>query len=143
MGVSAAEAMNVEAPPPASDDFARSNRRWFLTAFYVLAVANGLSSAWSEKTAADYLLGLCMTWVTGIWAIRDAMARGHPIPALSRGWFILFANPAVPVYVIWSRGWRGVGWLLLHLVGFFGLTTLVYFALSWTELPEILATDTE
>jgi len=35
---------------------------------------------------------------------------------LSQQWFFLAAGLLVPVYVIWSRGWRGVGYVALHSV---------------------------
>jgi len=50
----------------------------------------------------------------GWWAIVDARRRRHPIPLLARPWFVLLAGLVVPVYVVWSRRWAGVGWVVLH-----------------------------
>ena len=38
----------------------------------------------------------------------------RPIPAMSHHWFVLLAGLLVPGYIIWSRGWRGAGWVMLH-----------------------------
>jgi len=35
---------------------------------------------------------------------------------LAKTWFFVFAIVVVPGYVIWSRRWRGVGWLILLVV---------------------------
>ena len=32
-------------------------------------------------------------------------------------WFLLFAIIVVPCYAILTRGWKGLGWVTLHLVG--------------------------
>ena len=49
------------------------------------------------------------------------------MPVLSKPWFFLFAGFVVPGYVIWSRGWRGVGWVLLHSVLWLVAVTVTYF----------------
>jgi hypothetical protein len=61
----------------------------------------------------------------GWWALVDARGRHRPVPILTRPWFFLFAGLVVPGYVLWSRRWRGLAWLVLHTVGWFALATVV------------------
>jgi hypothetical protein len=66
-----------------------------------------------------------MTISLGCWALADSKGRRQPIPMLARPWFFLLAALLIPGYVIWSRGWRGVGWVLLHGIGWYALATIV------------------
>ncbi len=96
-------------------------RDWlFLAAFYTLAVLAGLVTATGrEGTRLELLLRATSAFVLALWAFADAAARGRPIPRLAKPWFVLLAGAAVPLYVVWSRGWAGVVYTLMHAVGFF------------------------
>lgn len=98
----------------------------FLTAWYLCAPMEGIRSAYSlNESLLHRLVPLAITLPLAWWAIGDSRACGWPIPLLSRQWFVLAGTVLVPVYVVWSRGWRGVGlvllnaiaWLLLWLAG--------------------------
>jgi hypothetical protein len=87
----------------------------FLVFFYLIAVANGLRSIWYwEHSPLDLLIPISLAFCLALWAFEDARRRKHPIPSLSKPWFLLLAFFVVPGYVIWSRRWRGVGWVALH-----------------------------
>lgn len=101
-------------PPPVPPGRPR-HTVWFLAAFYADAVAVGVHSIRpSDPSPLDLVgpvaLALCLGW----WAVVDARRRRHPIPASSRVWFFVFAGIVVPGYVVYSRGWRGAGWVALH-----------------------------
>ena len=50
------------------------------------------------------------------WVISDARKRGKPFPAATSFWLFVIAPIATPVYVLWSRGWRGLVYVTLFLV---------------------------
>ena len=74
-----------------------------------------------QPSLVDLLIQPSMAITLAWWAIADSIARGRSIPLLSRNWFVIAAGVAVPGYVIWSRGWRGVGLLLLHAIGWYAV----------------------
>jgi hypothetical protein len=99
------------ALPTAMPSWGHTKR--FLAAFYFLAVLSGLKGGIvPEPTATDLLLSLSLAVSMGWWAIVDARLRNRPIPMSARAWFVLLAWIVVPIFVIWSRRWRGVGWVL-------------------------------
>lgn len=116
------------AAPPVPTARPRHTLR-FLTAFYLLAVVWGVRSIRPDEPSGMDLLfppvfALCLGW----WAVVDARRRRHPIPLLSRSWFYFLAEPLVPLYVLWSRGWRGACWLVLNTVLWYAIVALVVLA---------------
>jgi hypothetical protein len=100
----------------------------FVIALYSLAFEWGLRNIYFwQPSMIDLIFPVAFAIVLGWWAIVDARRRRHPIPLLARQWFFLLAGLLVPVYVIWSRGWHGVGWLVLHAVLWFVVATVVMF----------------
>lgn len=98
----------------------------FLVAFYTLAVMWGIRQVYYwEPSPLDFLVSVALTIALGWWAIVDAKRRQRPIPLLARPWYVLAAGVLVPVYVLSSRRWRGLGWLALHAVGWYVLATVV------------------
>ena len=112
--------MNTEAvvgkptpEAPASTGFRHT--RWFLIAYYLLFAMWGIRSAWpTVPSRLDIMVPIALYAVASWWVVVDARARGRGVPLLSQQWFFLAAGLLVPVYVIWSRGWRGVGYVALH-----------------------------
>jgi hypothetical protein len=102
---------------------------WFLAIFYVFAVAWGIRHIWYwVPSVVDLLMPVASAICLASWAIIDAKRRKRPIPLNSQAWFFLLAGIVVPGYVIWSRGWRGIGWVLLNLICWYMLTTVVMHA---------------
>ena len=122
--------MSVEAVvgKPASEAIAGRgfrHTRWFLIAYYSLFAVWGIRSAWpTVPSRLDIMVPLALYAVASWWVIADARARGRAVPLLSQQWFFLVAALLVPVYVIWSRGWRGVGYVALHVVLGYLLATI-------------------
>jgi hypothetical protein len=89
--------------------------RVFLLVYYLLFAMWGVRSAWpTVPSRLDIMVPLALYAIASCWVIVDDRARGRAIPLLSQQWFFLAAGLLVPVYVIWSRGWRGVGYVALH-----------------------------
>ena len=114
----------AEASPAAARQFRHTY--WFLWVYYTIAAVWGLREIWPHvPSRIDLLFPLVFAVALGSWAVVDARRRRHPIPMLARPWFFFFALLAVPAYVVWSREWRGVGWVALNAVLFYALATAV------------------
>jgi hypothetical protein len=104
------------AGPAATTRTSRDARhtRLFLIVFYILAVVWGASVRSGVSSGVERLVSVAGAIALGWWSVADANRRRSPIPRFSRPWFFLLAGLVVPVYVIWSRGWRGAGWVVLN-----------------------------
>ena len=112
----------MAAPEPTAGSF---HTCCFLVAFYLLAVVWGVRSIYrTQVSGLDLLVPATLLICLGSWAIMDARRRRHPIPVLTQQWFLLLAVLVVPGYVIWSRRWRGLGWIALHVVVWYTVATI-------------------
>ncbi|HUY90075.1 MAG TPA: hypothetical protein VMV10_15165 [Pirellulales bacterium] len=103
----------VAAANPGKSSSASSGNRhsqWFLLGFYLLAIASGIREIrYRQESALDLLVPFSMALWLSLWALADSKQRGRPILWSLRCWFFLLAVIVVPCYVIWTRGWRGLG----------------------------------
>jgi hypothetical protein len=120
--------MPMSASKPDSQAIAAyRHTRCLLIAYYLLAVVWGVRQVWhSVSSRIDLLVPLTFQLALAWWAIVDAKSRNRPIPLLSQQWYFWFGPLLVPVYVISSRGWRGVGFLVLHVALWMAVTTAAY-----------------
>ena len=96
-----------------------------MVSFYLLGVMWGFRSAYYwERSLLDLLIPVATAFVMCWWAISDSIARGQPIPVLSRAWFLFAAGILVPCYVVWTRGWPGVGLVLFHSIAWYVVCVL-------------------
>jgi hypothetical protein len=113
-GVQRDDPMNIALAPASGIPWFT---RIFLVFFYAIAIVSGVRNIWFWKhSALDLLIPVASALCLAIWALEDARRRKYRIPSLSKPWFFLLAGIVVPGYVIWSRGWRGLGWVVLHFV---------------------------
>jgi hypothetical protein len=91
-----------------------------LVVFYGLAAIWGMRNVYFwQRSLLDLMIPLSVMIVLYAWTIADARRQRIPIPMFARTWLFLFAVIAVPGYVLWSRGWLGLAWLFLHLMGWY------------------------
>ena len=96
----------------------KSDFRWLSIAqLYIASAAWGLVQVFTRNAGLYYLFALFMASMAAWWTVSDARRRGHPILHIVQLFVFLFWPIAVPIYLIWSRGLRGVGWTLLHAFG--------------------------
>jgi hypothetical protein len=60
-----------------------------------------------------------------LWASSDARRRGRPLPLTARTWIFVFAPMAVTLYLMRTRGWRGMGLAVANWLGCLALSTIV------------------
>ena len=112
--------MSAEAPfvPPAGPPTAAArfqHTRWFLVAYYLLALLWGVRNGWFwVPSRLDVLVPAALYAAGGWWAVVDSRARGHALSRAAQQWLFVAGGFLLPGYVIWSRGWRGLGYVLLH-----------------------------
>jgi hypothetical protein len=114
---------------------------WFCLSFYAIAVYMGVRSTLiTDGAAGDRVIGFVLSICLCAWALTDARQRQKPIPRSQAIWFAIFAGLVVPGYVIVTRGWKGLGWVIFHVVGLFVVSTLamhvtgvIYFGSDWWQ----------
>lgn len=102
-------------PPGEPQDIRARHTQYFFIGFYLLAVVWGIRGIYqTEASALDLLVPFALAVCLGWWALVDARHRRTPIPGSAKPWVFFLAGIVVPGYVVWSRGWRGLGWLVVH-----------------------------
>ena len=97
---------------------ANDHRRQIVVAFYVAAVIAAATDALNNNTLVYFLGSLLMATASGGWCLADASWRGKPMTWAAQLLTFLFWPIAVPIYLVASRGWRGLGWALLNSIAF-------------------------
>jgi hypothetical protein len=76
-----------------------SPHRWFLLAFYAIAIVWGIRHVYYwQQSLLDLLVPFALAIVMCSWSISDARARGRPLPTYAKPWFFLLAVLLVPLY---------------------------------------------
>jgi hypothetical protein len=101
----------------------RVDSKWLLVAgFYISAILACFSRAAQHDNAlVDYIPNFLMACTAAGWCVVDARRRGKPIVLAVQFIMLIFWSLAVPIYLIATRGWRGVGWVIVNSI----LLTLV------------------
>ena len=107
-------------------------RRVLGLSLYALAAAWGLFPVVHPEHGVLYLLLIAgFSSTITYWCIVDARVIGRPI-LFSFYWLIFFFWPiAVPIYLIWARRLRGLGFALLHYAGLCGVCLIVFNAAGY------------
>src|SRR5271157_2809879 len=102
-------------------------RRILGLSLYALAVVWGLVQFCYPIDQVLYLLfAATFAFTITYWCIVDGRIAGRPI-LHSFYWLIFFLWPlAVPIYLIWARRLRGLGFALLHAIGLYGVCFLAF-----------------
>jgi hypothetical protein len=95
---------------------------WFLPLFLATAILSGLSVSLAGRLSPiDELLSLATVMLVAFWVLADACRHRHRFPLTAEAYVLLFASVVAPAYLVWSRGWRGFGWLVLALIGWYAV----------------------
>ena len=107
-------------------------RRTIAVCLYVLTAAWGAARALRPDNAYLWLLfsAAIASAMTG-WCVVDSRILGRPI-VRSLQWIIFFTWPiAVPLYLIWSRRFRGFAMAFLHALGLCALSIAFFIAAGY------------
>ena len=94
-------------------------------ALMVLAAVSGVRLATlpetSDNRAGDLLLAAATTLTCAIWCSLDARVLGKRAPSVLLAMVFLALPIALPIYFLWSRGWRGIPFGIAFVVVFLGV----------------------
>ena len=108
-------------------DHRKSVRFLLLLGFYLLAAIAGIMGTGQLRSGVvHFLFSIMAASVATYWCVLDARILGRPI-VQSVHWIMFFTWPlAVPIYLIRSRGLRGLGMVVLHGIGFVVVAVVAY-----------------
>ena len=108
-----------------------SNSRWLpLVALYFATLSWGAIQCFPQQGGVHYIFALLMASMAALWVVFDARHRGKPLVSIVQFLVLVSWPVAVPIYLISTRGVRGLGWSLLNLVGLAVMCLLGFFATS-------------
>jgi hypothetical protein len=88
----------------------------FLIFLHLFAIAWGFNTGAANKAPISVLIPITFAIVVVVACATDAARRGTPIVNIGK-FIMLFSWPvSAPIYLIWSRGWRGLLWSMLWAV---------------------------
>jgi hypothetical protein len=92
----------------------------FLAYAYGLTFLIGYLVAAPTQRNGMILLCQCLLYASGAtWVISDARRRGRPFTTAVGFWLCVTALVSTPIYTLWSRGWKGLAYIGLFLVGWY------------------------
>jgi len=94
-------------------------RRLILIAFYAAAAIAAATNAINNNALVYGLGAILLSSASAGWCLVDASWRGQPLTWAAQLLTFLFWPIAVPIYLVSSRGWRGLGWALLNALAFY------------------------
>jgi hypothetical protein len=111
-------------------NYEQSLRRVIWYEIYALAAATGVLQA-SPRLSALLLVVMQVALQAALvgWCVVDARLRGRPLLPVVQMMMFFTAHVAAPIYLIWSRRFRGAALALLNLVGLFA-TFLFFYGLA-------------
>ena len=105
-----------------SADLRTRHRRLLAIGLYVLAGLCGVAAALRPSHGAlQFLLWAAVGSAMTGWCVVDSRILGRPV--IRTFYFLIFITwpLAVPIYLIWSRKWRGLAPMCVHGLGLFVL----------------------
>ena len=109
----------------------RTLRNITVVAVYLIMIPVGSRAViYAQPNRVDYVISLIIGILVTQFCILDAKILGKNL-ARSFYWLIFFTWPlAVPLYLMWSRGWKGLLWAFVHA---FGLIVVIGISSAVTE----------
>jgi len=87
--------------------------------YYLIVAVVGICQPFivALDSDASYLSKVVVAFPGAYWLIRDAKVRGMHVPHVIQPGIVSCWTLVVPIYIIRTRGWRGVGYITLHIAG--------------------------
>lgn len=94
----------------------QDSRLWILI-FYALSALWAVAGVFFGEIAGIFqLANLGIALAPTMWLIGDAKQKSYFVPHIVQPFILAFWSIVLPVYVIWTRRWRGARLVLLHVV---------------------------
>lgn len=106
-------------------------RRLIIIAFYAAVAIASATNALNNNALVYGLGAILMASASAGWCLLDASWRGQPLTWAAQLLAYLFWPIAVPIYLISSRGWRGLGWALLNALASFAVSIVAHAAAKY------------
>ncbi len=105
----------------------RDYRSQCIVSLYVLVACSGtVQVVIPENGGLYFLFTLLIATAVTMWAVLDSRIRNHPMLHIVQFLFLISWPIAAPVYLIWTRGRRGLWLAAIHGLGLFA-TLCVFF----------------
>jgi hypothetical protein len=102
-------------------------RRFPIVMLYLASIVNGIVQCFEPNPSVVWTVACCVGLSAIHWVQLDAIHRKHPIPRIALQLLLMIWMLFVPIYLIWTRGFRGFGWAVLNLVGIYAMTLISFF----------------
>lgn len=133
--------MSSESPVHAVGDRKRfSTQTLLILSLYVLiAFAAAFSVFYYENATAYYACSIVFAILATSWAVNDSRLRGGTFYPVLRMLHLLFCPISLVIYLVCTRGFRGLGMAAMHFVAmiavanvaFYGVFYAIYFTGFW------------
>jgi len=84
---------------------------WFVAVLVIFAFRNGMAAAHGEVIQTNKLDALLLGYITAWWMARDVRNKEN----WPSDWTMIFYPIVFPIYLIATRKWKGLAWLVLLL----------------------------
>ncbi|HWB21094.1 MAG TPA: hypothetical protein VG711_12385 [Phycisphaerales bacterium] len=112
----------------------KTQRVIFVMAFYMLlAMWTARYDVFLQRALVDVMLWVSIAFSAALACIADSKVRSRPMVHSAKLGLLVYWPVTVPVYLVWSRGWRGLVWIGVHL-----LAVMVVFAAAGVVLGSVL-----
>ena len=109
-------------------------RRLLLVTLYFTTFFSGVAQALSSSICVHYLCSFAMAGSATGWMVSDSRERGNPILHILQTLIMVFWPIVVPIYLVTTRGIRGLGFAIVHAIG-------LLFVLSFGIVATAIATS--
>jgi hypothetical protein len=92
-------------------------RVYIIAALYAMCVLWGVTQALSTNGALAMLGSVLFAVTTTGWCVADSRRRGRPLLSVLRMVMFFTWSVSVPIYLVASRGWRGLAYAVAHGIG--------------------------
>jgi hypothetical protein len=108
-----------------TDSQSKPDLRWiFVVQLYLACLIWGVVQVFTQNGSAYLGFSILNATLVATWVVIDARRREIRIHKIVLVILFLFWPIAVPIYLIMSRGLRGLGWAFLHAFGLLAATYL-------------------
>ena len=96
-----------------------TNTRLWCVAYYIGVVVVGGCQPFMflEDSSASFLSAIAIALPAVYWALGDAKMKGKHIPHIIQPAIVGYWFVAIPFYLLGTRKWWGIFYLLMHVVG--------------------------